>query len=229
MTTTTTTTNATALASQYATQVGSDLERNVAEQERIRAEIDALQEQLTALRHDHSVLMNISQALETTGSPAEADSTAQGATVPAPRTKSATASPKTKQAAAKKSSAPRRRTEDKKQPRTEDKKQKGKAAPAKASPAKAASAKPAEPTLVDLVCRHLTAQTEPRSAAEIATDLGQAHPDRGIKATVVRTTLENLVAKNRAQRSKQGKSVFYTAPDEAAAPEEKKPQPDQAA
>jgi hypothetical protein len=31
----------------------------------------------------------------------------------------------------------------------------------------------------------------------------------------VRTTLENLVAKNRAQRSKQGSSVYYTAPNTA--------------
>jgi hypothetical protein len=30
---------------------------------------------------------------------------------------------------------------------------------------------------------------------------------------VVRSTLEGLVARNQAQRSKQGTSVFYTAPD----------------
>lgn len=31
--------------------------------------------------------------------------------------------------------------------------------------------------------------------------------------TVVRSTLEGLVARNQAQRSKQGTSVFYTAPE----------------
>ncbi|MEU6098600.1 hypothetical protein [Streptomyces sp. NPDC047079] len=51
--------------------------------------------------------------------------------------------------------------------------------------------------------------------AEVATALGQAHPERGIKTTVVRTTLEGLVAKNQAKRTKQGASVFYTAPDSA--------------
>ncbi|MFV5997980.1 hypothetical protein ACNPQM_37810, partial [Streptomyces sp. NPDC056231] len=43
--------------------------------------------------------------------------------------------------------------------------------------------------------------------------LAQAHPDRGVKTTVVRTTLEGLVAKSQAQRTKQGSSVFYTAAD----------------
>ncbi|MEV5246230.1 hypothetical protein [Streptomyces werraensis] len=82
------------------------------------------------------------------------------------------------------------------------------------APAKAAeSARGDAPKLVDLVRRHLDEQKEPRSAAEVATALGQAHPGRTIKVTVVRSTLEGLVARNRAQRSKQGTSVFYTAPD----------------
>ncbi|MFJ9753144.1 hypothetical protein [Streptomyces chartreusis] len=89
-------------------------------------------------------------------------------------------------------------------------------------------AKAAHPTLVELVSRYLIEQGEPRSAAEVATMLSQAHPDRGIKTTVVRTTLENLVAKNRAQRVKQGSSVFYTAPDgqKATAAPKSEPQPE---
>ncbi|WP_431040290.1 hypothetical protein [Streptomyces sp. P9-1] len=86
-------------------------------------------------------------------------------------------------------------------------------APRKA-PAKAAErAQGDAPKLVDLVRRHLDEQKEPRSAAEVATALGQAHPGRTVKVTVVRSTLEGLVARNQAQRSKQGTSVFYTAPD----------------
>ncbi|GGO45261.1 hypothetical protein [Streptomyces lasiicapitis] len=201
---------ATALASQYASQVNSDLERNTKEQERIRAEVDTLQEQLAALHHDHTVLMNIRQALGATTPPAEVPEKA--AVVPAPRGKASAAAGKSKQPTAKKAGAPQPRAAGTKQAR------------------KATAAKTAEPTLVELISRHLTAQNEPRSAAEISTDLGQAHPDRGIKTTVVRTTLEGLVAKNRAQRTKQGSSVFYTAPDapaQAAAPEEQ-PEPDDA-
>ncbi|GGR87510.1 hypothetical protein GCM10010252_27880 [Streptomyces aureoverticillatus] len=210
------TNSSTALASQYATQVSSDLERNVKEQERIRAEIDTLQEQLSALLHDHTVLMNIRQALDVATPAADtAEAPQQAPVVPAPRGKASTATSKNKKPAAKKSGSAQRRTSGGKQAR------------------KAAPAKTAEPTLVELISRHLAAQSEPRSAAEVATDLGQAHPDRNIKTTVVRTTLEGLVAKNRAQRTKQGSSVFYTAPDapaasaQAAASEEQ-PQPDHA-
>ncbi|MER7490789.1 hypothetical protein ABTY20_33900, partial [Streptomyces sp. NPDC126497] len=72
------------------------------------------------------------------------------------------------------------------------------------------------PKLVELVRRHLGEQSEPRSAAEVADALGRAHPGRTVKTTVVRSTLEGLVARNQAQRTKQGSSVFYTAPDGAA-------------
>lgn len=54
---------ATGLTSQYIAQVTGDLERNVKEQERIGAEIEALQEQLGALQHDHSVLVSMREAL----------------------------------------------------------------------------------------------------------------------------------------------------------------------
>ncbi|MFD8223160.1 hypothetical protein ACFV16_03195 [Streptomyces massasporeus] len=86
---------------------------------------------------------------------------------------------------------------------------------------KAGAVKSGEPTLVELIRRHLAVQKEPRSAAEISTALGQAHPHRDIAAKVVRVTLEGLVAKSQAERSKQGRSVFYTAPaaQPAAAPE----------
>lgn len=53
----------TGLTSQYIAQVTGDLERNVKEQERISAEIEALQEQLGALQHDHSVLVSMREAL----------------------------------------------------------------------------------------------------------------------------------------------------------------------
>ncbi|TDT42337.1 hypothetical protein EV562_101306 [Streptomyces sp. BK208] len=87
---------------------------------------------------------------------------------------------------------------------------------AKSAAKKAPAREAARPTLVELVREHLAGQREPRSAAEVATALGQAHSGRTVKNTVVRTTLEGLVAKNQAQRSKQGTSVYYTATDAAA-------------
>ncbi|GGM21942.1 hypothetical protein GCM10010129_77870 [Streptomyces fumigatiscleroticus] len=66
-----------------------------------------------------------------------------------------------------------------------------------------------KPTLVGLIRGYLAEHPEPSSAAEITTALSAAHPDRVIKTTVVRTTLEGLVARSSAQRIKQGHAVFY--------------------
>ncbi|MGK3944698.1 BlaI/MecI/CopY family transcriptional regulator [Streptomyces sp. RP5T] len=59
----------------------------------------------------------------------------------------------------------------------------------------------------------ITTSSTPSRSIEITAALDQSHPERGIKNTVVRTTVENLVAKGQAQRTKQGRSVYYTAPD----------------
>jgi hypothetical protein len=56
----------TELTSHYTAQVAGDLERNAKEQDRIGAEIDALQEQLRFLQHDHTVLTNMQKALGAT-------------------------------------------------------------------------------------------------------------------------------------------------------------------
>ncbi|WP_329288908.1 hypothetical protein [Streptomyces pseudovenezuelae] len=192
----------TELTSQYSTQVAGDLERNLKEQERLSGEIEALQGQLDALRQDHTVLLNIQQVLGTPAATAPSTTT-PAATVPAPRKKAAKkAAASAKQAGTPKSTAPAAK---------QTAKQAGKQTGKKAAPK--ASAAQSGPTLVDLVRDHLAEQKEPRSAAEVSTALGRQHPERTIKATVVRTTLEGLVARNQAQRTKQGSSVFYTTPD----------------
>jgi hypothetical protein len=172
-------THSTELASQYIAQVTGDLERNTKEQDRVGQEIEALQEQLRALRQDHTVLVNMQQALGTAAPAAEA------------------AAP----------SVPHQASAEPKQ--SKPKKTTAKKPAAKASSVKA-SETAAKPTLVELIRGHLEQQSEPRSAAEITTALTQAHPDRSVKTTVVRTTLEGLVAKSHAHRTKQGSSVFYT-------------------
>lgn len=192
----------TGLTSQYAAQVTSDLERNTEEQERINADITALQEQLASLQHDHAVLVKVQQALGITLPPVQPPATPDS-TVPVPR-KKASAKPGAGELA-------RTKKEAGDAPgHTVTKKQE-----AKQSADRSSVGKVSRPTLVELIRRHLTEQSEPRSAAEVATALGQVHPERGIKTTVVRTTLENLVAKSRAQRNKQGSSVYYTAIDAA--------------
>jgi hypothetical protein len=209
--------SATELTSQYTAQVTADLERNAKEQQRIGAEIAALQEQLAAHQRDHTVLVNIQQAIGAAPASAEPSAPTDGAVVPAPRATKKTAESGTGKRARVKKTAPQPRRGTSGKPATED--------ADKAEPAKIA-----QPTLVDLVRGHLAEQSEPRSAAEIATALGQTHPERSVKTTVVRTTLEGLVAKSQAQRTKQGTSVYYTAPatPEQAAPPQTDEQPAQA-
>ncbi|MFD7562331.1 hypothetical protein ACFV7O_03990 [Streptomyces tendae] len=266
--------SATELASQYSVQVTDDLERNVKEQERVSAEITALQQQLAALQHDHALLVNMQQALGITSPPSpsvpEPAAAPESAAVPAPRggaaprssagkstrSKKATTAPKRAAApkpsakavskpAAKKATKPAATTTTETAPKTADKtapkttakaadkapvktaeKTAGKSAAktaGKPAAKKAAAREAGRPTLVELVREHLAGQREPRSAAEVTTALGEAHSGRTVKTTVVRTTLEGLVAKNQAQRTKQGTSVYYTATEAAAPGREQRP------
>ncbi|WP_460060615.1 hypothetical protein [Streptomyces sp. YKOK-I1] len=188
-----TTSPATELTSQYSAQVAGDLERNLKEQERLNGEIEALQEQIAALRNDHAVLVNLQQVLGLPTRP-EAPATEPATAVPAPRKKAAAASGAAKQTKAKRAAPAKKVTTDE-------------------TTAVAQTSRSAAPRLVDLVREHLAGQDGPRSAAEITTALAQQHPERAVKPTVVRGTLEGLVAKNHAQRTKQGTSVYYTTPD----------------
>ncbi|WP_030613318.1 hypothetical protein [Streptomyces achromogenes] len=210
----------TELASQYVSQVTKDLEENVREQERVTAEIAALQERLAALQHDHGILLNMQQALGIAAP-------AAGAVVPAPRGKSGgarrtdTKKPAPKKPAAKKSAAGKAGTGKPATGKPAAGKAAAKKAPAEpAQPARPAQSsqptQPSQPTLVELVRRYLAEQNEPRSAAEVAEALGRTYPERAVQTKVVRTTLENLVARNGAHRSKQGSSVFYTVAAEPA-------------
>ncbi|AZM57313.1 hypothetical protein DMA15_36105 [Streptomyces sp. WAC 01529] len=187
---------------QYAAQVAEDLESNRKEQERIEAEMAALQEKLEVLQRDCRVLENVQQALETS------HTSASGAKKPSIRKKQVPA----QRAHASKSGEARAKSPAGAGTRTNTAQKTPKAAVNKPSAPEGGS------TLVELISAHLGQQSEPRSTAEITTALAKAHPDRNIKATVVRTTVEGLVAKGRAERTRQGSSVFYTAVAQAAEP-----------
>ncbi|MFJ8802770.1 hypothetical protein [Streptomyces sp. NPDC102487] len=189
-------THSTDLAAQYVAQVEADLDRNAKEQARVSADLEALQAQLHALQHDHGVLVNIQQALN--------GRSASGVAPMAPAKSEQGKARKVVTVAAKKSG--RKQTTATKQT---------------TKAAKTVTTSVGRPSLVALVRGQLEKENEPRSAAEITTVLAQAHPGRNIKATVVRTTVENLVAKSQAVRTKQGSSVFYSA--SAAVPSQPEP------
>ncbi|MFE5027713.1 hypothetical protein ACFRAO_31390 [Streptomyces sp. NPDC056656] len=187
----------TSVTSQYATQVAQDLELNAEEQERIGAELSALQAQLRILQDDQSVLHSIQKTL---GSRPAAAPTAPKPSTSLPQ--QASGKNTTTRRAPSKTPA---KAPSAKKTTVQAKKEKAQGAEPKAATASA------QPTLIALIRTHLDQQKEPRSAAEVTSALAEAHPHRKIKSTVVRTTLENLVAKSQAHRSKQGASVFYTS------------------
>ncbi|MFF4535089.1 hypothetical protein [Streptomyces aureus] len=200
----------TELTSQYTAQVVADLERNAKDQERIGAEMEALQEQLNALRHDHAVLTHLQQALGVTAASPVTAAPEPAVAPSVPRQKASAGPAAGKRVRVRKADAKKADTR-----KADGGKAKSKAPAARTSGAgkRAAAAASAQPTLIELIRRYLTEQREPRSAAEISTALEQTHPERRIQTNVVRTSLENLVAKSHAHRAKQGTSVFYTSVD----------------
>ncbi|MEV8525157.1 MULTISPECIES: hypothetical protein [unclassified Streptomyces] len=197
--------DSTTLQSQYAAQIQSDLDSNVTDREQIAAQITTLQEQLSVLENNHALLTTMQQALGDTDTAAPTPGKTAKATKGAKEAKGAKAAKKTAEASAQR--VPQARTAPKSAART-PKKQAQPAARTRAT---------GGPTLRELVAAHLAKSDEPRSAAEITEGLTAAHPDRNIANTVVRNTLENLVAKGQAQRTRQNRSVFYTSPDGASA------------
>ncbi|MGW7758008.1 hypothetical protein ACWGK6_42135 [Streptomyces violaceusniger] len=190
------------LKSQYAAQINTDLELNSADHERVSSEITALQQQLLVLENNRTLLLGMRQSL---GDEAAGD-------VPENTGVSSSANGSS---AARKSAERSATRKPKKQTDTASGKRKGaESGGNRTKRVRAAGA----PTLRDLIHGDLTQHGEPRSAAEVTAALTQTLPDREIKATVVRSTLEALVAKGEAHRTKQQRSVLYsaTAPDAAA-------------
>lgn len=186
------------LKTEYAAKVTADLEHNRGEQERICGELEALREQLATLERDRELLQSMSTAL---GDPA--------AGLPAPRR---TAEKTTDEAKATVKQAAAKKAPAKKTPAKKDE-PKGAAKKAAAPAVKQADK---EPALTELIVHHLSVQSEPRTAAEIAKALVGAHPDRSVSDNMVRTSTERLVARSRVERAKQGSTVYYTAVKETS-------------
>nr|WP_272919914.1 hypothetical protein [Streptomyces sp. SID4948] len=208
------------------------MERTTKERERIAADLAALQEQLATLEQDHALLVGVHETLAgaiPAATPAAAQDTETAAVPAAVPAAVATAGPTDVPPAA----VPRARkpTTARRAPKPatgSTKTATGAATKDAGNTATGGSSSAAAPTLVELVTADLADHSEPRSASEITTALTHAHPGRKMQTTVVRNTLEALVAKGQSLRSKQGRSVYYSATRTAdtartAAPAGKKP------
>ncbi|MFE0512020.1 hypothetical protein [Streptomyces sp. NPDC058964] len=200
---------------KYAGRFASELESNRTEQDNLRARLKQLQA-------EEEVLLGLQSAL--TAAIAGPDSAAGGAAgvaatepqdlahssavreevaVPQPghQETSSPAAP-SKKAAAKRTTLTRKA----------DKKSAAKkttAHAAKASVNKSAANKAAEPSLGDLLKQILDKHPgQPRTAAEATSELENEYSEGARNATVVRNTLERLVAKSAVERTKQKSTVL---------------------
>ncbi|MFI1102143.1 hypothetical protein [Streptomyces melanogenes] len=226
----------TTLKDQYAARVTADLEANQQDQSRIRAELDTLKGQLEALERDHGLLQTMQHTL---GTPAAAAAQAPAATrkrttkaqppakTPAPAAAAAPAATPTV-AAVPKPRKPQAEKPQAKAARTTKAAKSPKKAAAQAAKPAGKSTDSSGPTLRELVLGLFADHQEPRTVADILTELTTTHPDRKTSPQVVRNTLEALVAKGELDRERKQGSVFYTAHRDPA-PAEKTETPTAAA
>ncbi|WP_306321960.1 MULTISPECIES: hypothetical protein [unclassified Streptomyces] len=199
------------LKSRYADRIADDLAHNENELKRISEEIAALQAELGTLEENRALLESMLKSLSSgelppTPAPTAAKAVGRAAgKVPRQQTREKAVAPKSPKASKAPQSKKARET-----PAAAAKATKS-AAPAKTVTPTVKKSGQQSGTLVDLIVSQLGAETSPRSAAEITTTLQKAHPKREFNIKVVRNTLEALVAKARAERTRQKRSVFYVA------------------
>ncbi|MEU9058957.1 hypothetical protein AB0D13_08785 [Streptomyces sp. NPDC048430] len=176
------------IGADYAQRITDDLSANRSEQERVRAELTRLQGELVLLEEGEQVLVKMQDVLGGSGKPA-AGKGRKAASVPTARR------PPGKTASQKRGRAPKPQA------------QAAAETPASGTTAGKGSG---EPTWRELVSGYLADQREPKSAAEVAAALTESNPQRKTQVTVVRNTLEQGVAHGLLERSKQGRSVYYS-------------------
>ncbi|MET8173289.1 hypothetical protein [Streptomyces clavifer] len=182
-------TSTSTISADYAQRITDDLAANRSEQDRARAELTRLQDALVQLETGEQILVKMQEVLGggSTKPAVRKSKDRKVAAVPAARSpKSRTASPK------------------------EGRKQKAQADQGAPADGGAATKGAGDPTWRELVTGYLTTQREPKSAAEVTSALTESHPQRKTQVAVVRNTLEQGVAHGLLERSKQGRSVYYS-------------------
>ncbi|MEU1212476.1 hypothetical protein ACFYSH_14570 [Streptomyces sp. NPDC005791] len=179
------------ISADYAQRITDDLAANRSEQDRARAELTRLQDELVRLEEGEQILVKMQEVLGGNGKPAAGKGKSRKVAAPVPAARRA------------KGNAPSQKGGDAPKGRLR----------AKQRTATAGTVVPkgaGEPTWRELVSGYLADQREPKSAAEVTAALAEAHPQRATQVAVVRNTLEQGVAHGLLERSKQGRSVYYS-------------------
>ncbi|MEW1615710.1 MULTISPECIES: hypothetical protein [unclassified Streptomyces] len=188
------------LTADYARRIADDLSANRSEQERVCDELTRLRAELSQLEECEHVLLKMQQVL------------GAGEASAAPTAEDVVSVPQA------------RRPSNRTNTRTAKSSRGAKSAATPGSSPAAGPSTPARntggPTWRELITEHFTGVDGPRSATEITAALAEAHPHRKVRVAVVRNALEQGVAQARLERSKQGRSVFYSPVPAASLPPE---------
>ncbi|MCF3136974.1 hypothetical protein [Streptomyces olivochromogenes] len=198
---------------KYAGRFASELEANRGEQESLRVRLEQLQA-------EEEVLLRLQSALAAvTAGPGSAVSGAAEAAVTEPQDlthapeEAAVPQPRHQETSSPGASAKKSTVK-----RTAPARKAAKKTTAKDPADKSAADKAAEPSLGDLLKQILDRHPgQPRTAAEVTSELEKEYPERARNTTIVRNTLERLVAKSAVERTKQKSTVLYTSQGAAAA------------
>ncbi|MFJ9729379.1 hypothetical protein ACIRP3_42250 [Streptomyces sp. NPDC101209] len=196
------------LQSQYARQFTDHLEANRSEQADLRARLEQL-------KTDETWLVQALQTLSTAGRGLDAQAATDvsvhsqsGVTEPVQPTPNSGTAPSGDVPAQQRDKSIKAPVE------SVDKKTTTKNSSAQTARTRSAAAPVGGPSLGELLLTVLSKHPgQPRTANEVASELERAYPERARNTTIVRNTLERLVAKSRVERRKQKHNVLYTLTD----------------
>ncbi|MER6464548.1 hypothetical protein ABT278_29360 [Streptomyces sp. NPDC001228] len=201
---------------KYAGRFASELESNRREQSDLRARLKRLQAEEEVLLRLQNALTSATDGPHSDAGAADAAASEPQATTHTSAVPEEVAVPRPRRKQASRPAAPARKAAGERRPTggvvKEPAGEKTAAEAAGALTNKSPVDKAAEPSLSELLKQILDRHPgEPHTAAEIAGELEKEYPERTRKVTIVRNTLERLVARSAIERAKQKSTVLYTS------------------
>ncbi|MEU6807729.1 hypothetical protein ABZ920_01625 [Streptomyces sp. NPDC046831] len=214
-------TGANTIQDRYAQQVTTDLEKNRAEQQEVTAQLQTLHTRLEHLRLEETWLAGVQASLAGPGGAQDSSPADDEADCGSSETPEQSSLPQQLGRTRKKAAQPaggRRTAQKKTAAETATKKVTAKKTSAQAAGAKSAVSTTTTPVLGVLLKAIVDGHAgQPRTALEIGEELERRYPERARAVTIVRNTLERLVAKSEIERTRQKRTVLYSSTDRSAA------------
>ncbi|MFJ4774037.1 hypothetical protein ACIP88_33850 [Streptomyces uncialis] len=205
--------DSTTIKDRYTVQFTADIENNTAEQQRVRAELEALQHRLDQLVREHELLVRLSATIQS-GEPSGQSGAVDGP-APGPDGRSGAEGG----AAPAVVTVPRPRRSPGREPDGTRAATRRKKTAASVPPESGENAgNGGRVTLRTAVLEVLANSSEPLMAKEVATAVTDGYPSLKPTVAVVRDALNSHIAKGRADRESRQNAVWYTATETGEQP-----------